>query len=353
MTESPSSAGQGMVSASRRSSGGGSAPSRRRKNLIPQGLGWMLPAFVFSAGLVYACISFVGYVSVLPWNWRPGKPMDVAGLESYARMLQDRVFWMTLRHTLVFFVGSYVMLVVMGIVFAALLHSKVYLATLFKVLIFIPVVVAPAIMAPVHRRVFAVDGPINAILEAIGLVQVSAAGRRDWVEWLQIVLDSLSLSDVTPNWIQPATSLWVIVGANVFGSVGIAFILFYAAMGQIDPEVLEAARVDGAGNLSVLWWIIVPAMRPTMSALAILHGIASLKLFDYPYLITGGGPANSSEFLGTHIYNNMFGVSNNFGYASAMSVIMFVLALLASFLISAGSVERRPRHHRRGRQAGV
>jgi raffinose/stachyose/melibiose transport system permease protein len=157
----------------------------------------------------------------------------------------------------------------------------------------------------------------------------------------------VGLSEVTPNWIQPATSLWVIVGAQVFGAVGIAFILFYAAMGQIEPEVLEAARVDGANNLRVLWSIIVPAMRPTLISIAILHAITSLKLFEYPYLITEGGPANSSEFLGTHIYNQMFGISNNFGYASALSVILFLLALTVSIVVSTSARERSPRRRRR------
>lgn len=320
--------------------------SRRRRRLTPSGLGWILPGFVISAGLIYACVAYVGYVSLLPWNWSPGEPAVIKGFESYGRLLNDRIFWLSLQHTVLFFVVSYVMLVVMGIVFAALLHSKVYLSTFFKIVIFVPAVIAPAIMAPVHRRVFAADGPINAILQNLGLVEVTAVGRRVWVDWFATLLDTVGLSNLTPNWIQPATSMWVIIGAQVFGSIGIAFILFYAAMGQIEPEILEAARVDGAGNVRVLWSIIVPAMRPTMLSIAILHAITSLKLFEYPYLITEGGPANSSEFLGTHIYKQMFAVSNNFGYASALSMILFLLALSVSIVMSLSARERKPGRRR-------
>lgn len=327
-------------------SSGGDGASKRRRHRTPPGLGWILPAFVASAGLIYFCVGYVGYISLLPWDWRPVDPQVIEGFGSYARILDDRIFWMSLGHTLQFFVVSWVMLVVMGIVFAALLHSKIYLGTVFKVLIFVPAVIAPAIMAPVHRRVFASDGPINLILEKIGLVDVEPTGTRVWVDWFGSLLATLGMSDVTPNWIQPSTALWVIVGAQVFGSIGISFILFYAAMGQIDPEILEAARIDGAGNIRVLWAIVVPAMRPTILSIAILHAITSLKLFDYPYLITEGGPANASEFLGTHIYNQLFGVSNNFGYGSALSMILFLLALSISIVMSLSARERGPRRRR-------
>lgn len=319
---------------------------RKRGARIPSGLWWILPGFVVSAGLIYACVAYVGYVSLLPWDWRPIDPAVIEGFGSYARILDDRIFWMSLRHTVLFWVVSFVMLNVMGIIFAAILHSRVYLPTFFKVIIFVPAVIAPAIMSPVHRRVFANDGPINWILEHLGLIDVTSTGTRQWTSWLQSLLTTLGMSDVTPNWIQPATSVYVIVGAQVFSSIGIAFILFYAAMGQIDPETLEAARIDGAGNIRVLWSIVVPAMRPTIISLAILHSITSLKLFDYPYLITSGGPANSSEFLGTHIYNQLFGISNNYGYASALSMVLFLLALGVSIVMSVSARERKPRRSR-------
>jgi ABC-type sugar transport system permease subunit len=121
-----------------------------------------------------------------------------------------------------------------------------------------------------------------------------------------------------------------------------AFILFSAAMGQIDPEMLEAARVDGAGNIRVLVSVVVPNLRPTIVSLAVLNAITALKLFDFPYLITGGGPANSSEFLGTYIYAQLFGVSSHYGYAAALSMLLLVLALTVSIIMSVTARERRP-----------
>jgi raffinose/stachyose/melibiose transport system permease protein len=316
---------------------------RWRQSRTPGGLGWILPAFALSAGLIYFCIGYLGYVSVLPWNWRPRRPETVQGLDSYVRAFNDDLFWTSLRHTLVFFVVAFVVQCVLGIVFAALLHSKVYGGTIFKVLIFLPVVIAPAIMAPVHRRVFAVDGPINWILQHLGLIQVDATGNRDWTAGASWVLEHVGLSEVTPNWIQPATSLWVIIAVQIWSSIGVAFILFFAAMGQIDQEMMEAARLDGAGNVRVLVSIVVPNMRAVIISLAILNAITALKLFDYPYLVTGGGPAHSSEFLGTYIYAQLFGVSSHYGYAAALSILLLVLALMISFIMSVTARERAPR----------
>jgi raffinose/stachyose/melibiose transport system permease protein len=316
--------------------------SRRRHQRTPPGLRWILPGFLVSVGLIYFCIGYSGYISLLRWNWRPGRPEVIQGFDSYVRAFQSPLFWASLRHTVVFFVAAFVVQCAMGIIFAALLHSRVYGATIFKVLIFVPVVIAPAIMAPVHRRVVAVDGPINWILQHLGLIHVNAVGNRDWTGWVSWLLTHVGLGDVTPNWIQPATSLWVIIAVQIWSSIGMAFILFYAAMGQIDPDLLEAARIDGAGNIRVLLSIVVPNLKPTIVALAILNAITALKLFDYPYLITAGGPAHSSEFLGTYIYAELFGVSRHFGYAATLSILLLILALAVSIIMSITARERKP-----------
>jgi len=327
-------------------SGGGA--SRGRHHPTSPGLGWILPGFVVAVGLIYFCIGYLGYISLLPWDWRPRRPATIEGLDSYVRAFDSPLFWTSLKHTLVFFIAAFVVQCIMGIIFAAILHSKVYAGTLFKVLIFVPVVIAPAIMSPVHRRVFAVDGPINWILQHLGMIQVSGTGNRDWTGWISWLLTHIGMGNVTPNWIQPSTSLWVIIAVQIWSSIGMAFILFYAAMGQIDPEVLEAARIDGAGGIRMLVSVVVPHMKPTIVALAILNAITALKLFDFPYLVTAGGPAHSSEFLGTYIYAQLFGVSSHYGYAATLSILLLILALGVSIMMSVSTREVKPGHKAKG-----
>ncbi|MGI3781529.1 MAG: carbohydrate ABC transporter permease, partial [Janthinobacterium lividum] len=120
--------------------------------------------------------------------------------------------------------------------------------------------------------------------------------------------------------------------------------LYYAAMGQIEPEIVEAARLDGANNLRIIGSIVWPGVRGTTIAIAILTAIGSLKTFDIPFLITSGGPSYGTEFLGTQIYR----VSISFaqvGYGAALSMVLLVLAFAAAIIINVGG--------RRGNAADV
>jgi len=284
-------------------------------NLAPPGYGWIAPAFVLSVGVIYFCIAYSAYISTQEWKGGSAGGTFV-GFENYAEALGNPLFWGALRHTLIFFLLVSATQIGMGIVFAAMLHSQVRLAVVYKVIIFMPVVIAPAIMAPVHRAVFASDGPINWILIHIGL------------------------GDLAQPWLaQTSTSLLVVIAVQIWSTIGFAFILFYAAMGQIEPEVVEAARIDGAGNVRLLWAIVVPSVRGTIFALLILNVIAALKLFDYPYLLTRGGPVYTSDFLGTYIFREAVSLSN-LGYASALAILLLILAVAISVVVSLRSRER-------------
>lgn len=284
----------------------------------PSGFIWIAPALVLSAGLVYFCIAYTLYVSTLDWNGVSPNPVNV-GLGNYFRLLQDPVFWLALQHTAFFFVVTFAVQTVLGLLFAVLLHSKVRLASVYKVIIFLPVVLAPAIMAPVFRNLFASNGQFNQILEAVGL------------------------GFLTQPWLaQSSTAMFVLVVMNIWHSTGFAFLLYYSAMGQIEPEIIEAARIDGAGNVRVLWHVIVPGVRGTMLALATLAVIGTLKLFDIPYLVTLGGPNYATEFLGTFIYRQTVPLGY-VGYGAALSIALLFIALTLSVILNLRAREKRDR----------
>ena len=158
---------------SARAAGGG----RSRRRLQPQGLPWILPALVLSIGLIYYCIWYTAVISTWDWDGIDPNPERV-GAENYVRISQDPIFWRTIQHTIVFFVVTFVVQTALGFIFAVLLHSKVKLAVVYKVIIFIPVVLAPAITAPVFRRIFAPDGQFNWLLEHVGLGRPGATVAR-------------------------------------------------------------------------------------------------------------------------------------------------------------------------------
>ncbi len=286
---------------------GGAA--RRRRLVAPQGYTWVLPALVLSIGLIYYCLGYTGYISTLDWNGTAPNPTSV-GVANYTKLFADPVFWMAIQHTLLFFVVTFVAQTVLGIVFAAMLHSAPRFGVVYKVILFVPVVLAPAIMAPVFRQIFANDGQLNWLLQHAGLGFLAQP-------WLA----------------QPSTALWAIMSISIWQWTGMTMILYFAAMSQIEPEVLEAAEMDGAGNIRKLVSIIWPSVRGTTIALGTLSAIGSLKTFDIPYLVTVGGPNFATEFLGTMIYRTSIPLGQ-VGYAAAISVLLVVIALVLGILLN-------------------
>ena len=266
---------------------------------------------IYSVGILYYCIGYTGYMSTLDWDGT--SPLqDPVGLANFAKMLRDPVFWGALGHTVIFFIVTFVVQVALGILFACLLHSRLYLKTVYKVLIFIPVVLATATVAPVFRLIYAPDGVLNGMLTAVGLGQLAQ-----------------------PWFANGTFALIIVISVQIWQSTGVVFVLYFAAVGQIDPAVVEAARIDGAGDLRIIRSIILPGVQGTTIAIATLSAIGSLKTFDIPFLITGGGPSYATEFLGTLIYR----VSISFaqvGYGAALSIVLLVLAIGTAIIIRTG-----------------
>jgi raffinose/stachyose/melibiose transport system permease protein len=306
---------QQRTSPERAGTPGGGGRSGRRRPRRPPGLPWILPALVLSVGLLYYGIGYTGYISTLDWDGISPDARHV-GARNYTRIVSDPVFWEAVRHTVVFFVVTFVIQTLLGLVFAVLMHSRLRLAALYKVIIFIPVVLAPAIMAPVFRHMFAPDGELNAVLHGVGLGSLA----QPWIG-------------------QTSTALPVIMFITIWEWTGITFVLYYAAMTQIDPSVLDAARMDGAGNVRTLVSVIWPEMRGTTVALAILGAIGALKTFDVPYLVTIGGPNYATEFLGTYIYRQTIPL-DHVGYGAALSVILLVVALIVALVLQFAGRER-------------
>jgi ABC-type sugar transport system permease subunit len=307
-----SGAGSGTTISLARQPGAAPGPARPkgrrgRGPRRPAGLPWILPALILVVGVVYYCIGYTGYISTLNWDGVSPTPQSV-GFANYTQLFHDPVFWDAIRHTVYFFVVTFCVQTALGFTFAALLHSRVRLPNLYKVIIFVPVVLAPATMAPVFRQIFSASGQFNTILHDVGLGSLAHP-------WLA----------------QPATVLPVLMAITIWEWTGVTFILYFAAMTQVDRETLEAARLDGAGNLVILRRIVWPSTRGTTIALGMLSVIGALKTFDVPYLVTGpvGGPNFATEFLGTFIYRISIPQAE-VGYGAALSIMLLILALLGA-----------------------
>ena len=265
----------------------------------------MLPAFLFLVVMIYYSIFFTFNLSTTEWDGLSPTAKRV-GLDNYVKMFTDIVFWKAIKNTVVYFAITFVVQNFLGFVFAAILHSEVKLPTVHKCIIFIPTILAPATMAPVFRLMFSPQGMLQNFFDSVHIPVT--------VDWLS----------------RPQTALYVLMVIVVWEFTGMSFILYYAAMSQIDKEMLEAAQIDGAGNIRTLVSMVFPTCKGTTVSLAMLGVIGALKTFDIPYLITTGGPDHATEFLGTYIYRQGIRQSH-LGYAAALSVMLLIMAVIGAY----------------------
>ena len=263
---------------------------------------YLLPALLLVVGVIYAGVAYNAWVSTLEWNgiaptWR------TVGLDQYAKALQDPIVWSAIWHTLVFAVLTIIVQMVLGLLMALLLSSGIRAGGVYRVLMFVPVVMAPAAISTAFREILQPDGALNSALSTFGLGGLGQA-------WLA---DS--------SW-----ALIAIAGVNVWQWTGFSFILYQAALAQVDRDAIEAAQMDGASPWRIVRSIIVPQLSGTHATLAITGMIGALKTFDLVYLTTGGGPARSTEFLTTYIYEQTVDRFNA-GYGAALSMILLLVAM--------------------------
>ncbi|AMB60211.1 carbohydrate ABC transporter permease [Microterricola viridarii] len=275
---------------------------RTRAQLTP----WLyiLPALILVVGIIYVGIGYTGWVSTLDWNGIDENPESV-GVQNFLDIAVDPVFWMSLSHVLIFGVVTIIVQMVLGLMMAVLLSGNAVKGkAIYSVIMFIPVVLAPAAIATAFREILNTDGQFNQALRVFGFSEADTAWLAD-----------------------PQFALLAICAINIWQWTGFSFLLYQAAISQLDQNTFDAAAIDGAGFWRMGRHILLPQLNGTHATLALVGCIGALKTFDVVYLTTGGGPGRSTEFLTTYIYSQIV-ERYHAGYSAALSVVLLVLALI-------------------------
>ncbi|MGC4153009.1 MAG: sugar ABC transporter permease [Propionicimonas sp.] len=250
-------------------------------------------------------ISVAIYLSFTRWSGT-GAPRWV-GLENYARMVSDDLFWQGLKVTFSYALIFIPLNLVVGFCTALLMNQKLRGVNLFRAIYFLPSVLAGVAVAVLWQFVFSTDfGMLNAFLSAIGLPKVP---------WL-----------TDPSWVLPAIVLMQLWG------VGSTMIIYLGGLQAVPTELYEQARVDGAGAWSSMRHITIPMLTPVIFFQLIMGVIASFQIFTQPYIMTQGGPTFASYFYSIHIYVTAF-QRLDFGYASALSVFLFLVVMVITLAL--------------------
>ena len=269
---------------------------------------YLAPILIISGLFIYYCIGFTFYASFTDWDGI-GREMNFIGLKNYINLFKDKTFRIALWNNLVFFFGTVFVQAALGLLIAVLVKFKLPGSNVFKSVFFLPIAMAPTIIASIFRIILDPNlGSINTMLRSIGLDFLA----KPW------------LGD-------QRYALVAIIVVNIFQWMGFSMITYYAGLLSISDDVYEAATIDGAGFFTTLFRVTIPLLKSTTSVLVVLGIVGSLKTFDIVMLLTRGGPGRATEFLNTFLYKKAIEEYKG-GYSAAIGVMILIIALILSML---------------------
>lgn len=229
------------------------------------------------------------------------------GLQNYIQAAQNPIFLRTVRNTFYYAILTVPTVIVLALAVAIIIFQLVRFRGFFRSTVYFPLITPVVIAANVWAYIVNRDfGPLNYILGWFGVPAI------DW------------LGD--PRWAIPA-----IVLMEIWRGFGFYVIIFFAALQAIPKELYEAARIDGARGLRIIWSVTIPLLRPAMGFTFIMATIFNFQLFDAVYVLTGGGPAWATSTVSWYVYQQAF-ESDNIGFASTMGVVLLMIILTLSLL---------------------
>ncbi|MFH8484162.1 carbohydrate ABC transporter permease [Streptomyces longisporoflavus] len=237
-------------------------------------------------------------------------PGEFVGLDNFRELLHDDMFWIGLRNSTLYIVGVVPALVLLPLLLAMLVQKHIPGITFFRSAFYTPVVASIVVVGLIWVWMLDERGLVNAVLEAVGVGSVGFLSDQ----WL------LLLSAMT---------------VTVWKGLGYYMIIYLAALANVPRELHEAAAVDGAGAVRRFFTVTVPAVRSTMVLVAALSSVAAFKVFSEVYLMAGpnGGPAGEDTTLVMLVQRVGTGLTGRVGYASAISVVVFVVTVALMLLV--------------------
>ncbi len=305
-----------------RSPRAGTAWARRLRRWRVHLIAWL---FLAPALVLFAVFKFVPMVRAIQMSFHDVRPYlgdRWVGGENYRRVVTDEAFLTAIKQTVVLAVGQTVGSIVLGLVLALLLEGAAKHLWLVRTAVFLPTVVAMAVVAEVWRILYypAPDGMVNSVIGWLGLGP------------------SQFLND-------PDSSLASVMAVGIWRGAPYDMMIFLAGLAGVDRTMYEAADVDGASVRQRLWHVTFPALRPVFAILITLAAIRGLRVFTEIFLLTNGGPNGSTEVLMTLIYK--LGLERNeLGVAAAGSVVLLAATVALTLAVQAVRARAEARDRR-------
>ncbi|MEQ9635951.1 MAG: sugar ABC transporter permease [Devosia marina] len=269
----------------------------RKHQLIIAPVAFITPAFaMFSLFVIYPIIQSIGLSFV---EWQGIGPQTWVGLDNYRELLGDPVFWKALTNN-VYWLVLFLLAPVLGLFIALFLNQNVFGIRLVKSLFFFPFVVSQIVVGLVFAWFYdPAFGLLATMLEPLGVKFPAILSNENW-------------------------ATFGIILAGLWPQTAYCMILYLTGLNSVNPEIIEAARLDGAKGWRLLVNIVLPQLRAATFIAVVVTIIGALRSFDLVAIMTGGGPYNSSNVLAYYMYDNAI-FRYRMGYASAIATILFLI----------------------------
>ncbi|UKS26754.1 sugar ABC transporter permease [Paenibacillus sp. HWE-109] len=274
--------------------------SARIRGFITIGL---LPALVIYLFFVIVPIFWSAYYGF--FDWKGIGAAKFIGFDNYVEVIKDPIFWKSFKNNMLIVAASVFGQVPIAMILALLLMRSTFFQRVIRASVFMPMVLSSVVVGIIWGYIYHPQiGILNFLLDGIGL----DSWKKAW------------LSD-------PKVSMYALMVPIIWNYIGPYMIMFIAALQNISPEIEDAAQLDGVGPVRKLFAVTLPMIWDTVKVAVVLCISGSLKAFDLIYVMTGGGPAHSTELLASYMYNSTFNVYR-FGFGSAISTAIIILSLI-------------------------
>lgn len=287
-------------------------------------LGHLLTSDVKSHLIAYSFIApnFIGFAifTLIPMifafalgfmSWDGNNPISFVGLQNFMKLFEDSRFKIALINTIVYCIATVPLTLAAALGLAIVLNQNIKGRGFFRTISFFPYVASLVAVAAVWNMIFSPGaGIVNVLLSQLGVA------KADLPKWA-----------ADPKW-----AMFTVVLFSVWKSMGYYMVIYLAGLQGISGELYEAASIDGASGLKKFMCITWPQLKPTTFFVVIMLTINSFKVYDQIYMLTQGGPGTSTLVLVYHIYQTAFVTSSDYGYASAVSMVLFAIVLAITLI---------------------
>lgn len=283
---------------------------------------FLLPALVILGMTVFWPALQAFYLSFTQYEYDLTQTPQWVGLANFKRLWGDPIFWRTMGNTLLYLLGVVPVLVMIPLVLALLVNQKLRGINWFRASFYTPVVISVVVAGIAWKWLYAETGLFNQFLAQLGF--------KTGIPWL-----------TSPDW-----AIFSVMAVTIWKGLGYYMVIYLAGLQSIPQELYEAAALDGSDGLLKHWDITLPLMRPYLVLVSVISAISATKVFEEVYIMTQGGPRNSSKTVVYYLYEQAFS-ELEVSYACTIGLVLFLLILILSLLnlrLSQGGVNEAIRN---------